>query len=118
MRGEAERKMMKNSSHSHFFNQTEDDELPPLHGHSTRDPGWMNIDPLTSLNAKNITTWMQSYEIKMLVKNKLEHHGYLYEGCIQENLINLIKLKQKNEKQQNLLRKEGEPVQNKLSSNL
>jgi hypothetical protein len=58
---------------------------------------WLQIDPYTSLGAMHITSWKQSFEIKLLVKLKLNSYSYVFDPTLENSLENFISLKKKQE---------------------
>lgn len=61
---------------------------------------WLDIDPLTSLNAMNVISWSQEFDIKLLVKLKLHSQGFKFDTNFQRNLENFCRMKYRIEKQQ------------------
>ena len=61
---------------------------------------WLDIDPMSSLNAMNIVSWNQEFDIKLLVKLKLHSQGFKFDINFQKNLENFCRMKYRIEKQQ------------------
>ena len=60
-------------------------------------PDWLSFDPLYSLNAPHISSWRQDFEIKLLVKLRINSSGLTFDMVAENNLHDFIKMKLKNE---------------------
>ena len=70
---------------------------------------WLSVDPITSLNASHIVSWRQDFDIKLLIKLKLNSNGLSFDATAERELENFIKMKQKleyNKTQQNRAQKD------------
>lgn len=56
---------------------------------------WLSVDPITSLNASHIVSWRQDFDIKLLIKLKLNSNGLSFDATAERELENFIKMKQK-----------------------
>jgi hypothetical protein len=56
---------------------------------------WLDIDPNQSMNAMHLGSWSDDFELKLLVKVKLNDNGYKLDYLLERDLENFIKLKQK-----------------------
>lgn len=65
------------------------DKLKTIHPH------WLEIDANNSLNAMNINSWNDTFELKLLVQLKLDSHGMKMDYSLERSLEQWIKLKQK-----------------------
>ena len=58
---------------------------------------WLLIDPYSSLNAMHIVSWKQEFEIKLLIKLKLNAYAFVFDQNLERSLENFIQLKLKQE---------------------
>ena len=56
---------------------------------------WLSVDPITSLNASHIVSWRQDFDIKLLIKLKLNSNGLAFDATAERELENFIKMKAK-----------------------
>lgn len=60
-------------------------------------PEWLSFDPLYSLNAPHISSWRQDFEIKLLVKLRINSSGLTFDMVAENDLHDFIRMKLKNE---------------------
>ena len=65
-----------------------------------RSPENLNIDLYTNVSAQSIRSWDQMFDIKLLIKLKLNSNGYKFDYLLEKELENFVKMKQRAEKKQ------------------
>ena len=55
----------------------------------------MDIDPNQSMNAMHLTSWLDDFELKLLVKVKLGDNGFKLDYVLERDLEKFIEMKQK-----------------------
>ena len=60
-------------------------------------PDWLSFDPIYSLNAPHISSWRQDFEIKLLVKLRINSSGLTFDTVAELALHDFVKMKLKNE---------------------
>lgn len=56
---------------------------------------WLDIDPNQSMNAMHLTSWLDDFELKLLVKVKLGDNGFKLDYVLERDLEKFIEMKQK-----------------------
>lgn len=58
-----------------------------------QESSWLDIDPITSLNAMNIKSWKQEIDIKLLIRLRLQTRNLKFDYGLKQNLENFLKMK-------------------------